>query len=76
MTLLLDQAIERARTLPQQAQDDLARLVLKLTESEQSVYELSAEELSALSASLAEADAGIYAGEAQVAAVWAKQPRR
>ena len=72
MTSLLNQAIERARALPRQAQDDLARIVLQLTEAESDTYELSAEELAALAPSLAEADARTYASDAQVAAVWAK----
>jgi len=72
MTSLLNQAIERARALPQQAQDDLARIVLQLTEAEQSIYELPADELAALMPSLAQADVGTYASDAQVAAVWAK----
>ena len=75
MTSLLNKAIERARALPQQAQDDLARIVLQLTDTEQSIYELSADELAALVPSLAQADAGIYASDAQVAAAWAKQRR-
>jgi len=73
MTALLDQAIARARALPQQAQDDLARVVLQLTEAEQSIYQLSEDELAALAPSFAEADAGVYASDAQVAAIWAKQ---
>ncbi|HEY8576344.1 MAG TPA: hypothetical protein VIL88_08410 [Devosia sp.] len=72
MTALLDQAIERARALPQQAQDDLARLVLQLTEDEQAPYMLSADERAALAPSLSQAEARDYAGDAQVAAVWAK----
>ncbi|KKC32689.1 hypothetical protein [Devosia psychrophila] len=72
MTTLLDEAIERARALPQRAQDDLARVVLQLTEAEQSIYQLSVDELAALAPSMIEADAGVYASDAQVAAVWAK----
>ena len=72
MTALLDQAIARARALPQQAQDDLARVVLQLTEADTSIYQLSLDELAVLAPSLATADAGIYASDAQVAAVWAK----
>ena len=72
MTTLLDEAIERARALPQRAQDDLARVVLQLTEAEHSSYQLSVDELAALAPSMIEADAGVYASDAQVAAVWAK----
>jgi hypothetical protein len=38
MTKLLDQAIETARALPPDVQDDIARVVLQLTGSEQPGY--------------------------------------
>ena len=72
MTKLLDQAIERARTLPQQEQDDLALLVLQLTGADQATYRLSDDELAVLAPSLRQADVGEYASEEEVAAVWAK----
>jgi hypothetical protein len=59
MTTLLDQAIERMRSLPPETQDDIARVLLRLAGDSDTVYRLSAEE----EADLIEADAQIARGE-------------
>ncbi len=73
MTKLLDQALEIARSLPADAQDDIARIVLQLAGTEAaSPVILSDDERSAIAASKEAAKRGEFATEAQVRATWAK----
>jgi hypothetical protein len=73
MAKLLDQALEAARALPADAQDDIARVVLQLAGHEEStVVALSAEERSAIAASKAAAARGEFATDEQVRSAWAK----
>jgi hypothetical protein len=73
MTKLLDQAVEAARGLPPDAQDDIAHVVLRLTgaDDEPPVL-LTPDEQAAITASKAAAARGEFATEEQVRAVWAK----
>jgi hypothetical protein len=73
MTRLLDQAVATARSLPPDAQDDIARVVLRLVggESEASLIALAPDERAALAASKAAAACGEFASDEQVRAVWA-----
>lgn len=72
MTALLERAIERMRALPPEAQDDFARILLRLAGDSESVYALTAGE----EADLNEADAEIARGElataVEVEAVFSK----
>jgi hypothetical protein len=74
MTKLLDQALEVARNLPPAAQDDIARVVLRLAgrDSEEPPVALSSDEHAAIAASKAAAARGDFATDAQVRAAWAK----
>jgi hypothetical protein len=73
MTKLLDQALEAARNLPADAQDDIARVVLRLAdEDDQPPVPLTPEEQTAIAASKAAAARGEFASNDQVRAVWAK----
>ena len=74
MTKLLDQALEAARNLPPDAQDDIARVVLRLagTDDESLPVALAPEERAAVAASKAAAARGEFATDEQVRAVWAK----
>lgn len=73
MTKLLDQALEIARNLPSEAQDDIARIVLQLAGANAaSTVILSEDEKSAIAASKEAAARGEFASEAQVRATWAK----
>jgi hypothetical protein len=74
MTKLLDDALEVARSLPPKAQDDIARVVLRLagTDDEAPVA-LSPEERAAVATSKAAAARGEFATDDQVRAVWAKR---
>jgi len=73
MTKLLDKALEAARSLPPDAQDDIARVVLQLTGSDESAaVALLPEERLVIAASRAAAARGDFATDEQVRAVWAK----
>jgi hypothetical protein len=70
MTRLLEQAIETVSTLPDDTQDELARILLQLAGVEQPPYELTPEEEADLDASLAEAERGEFATDEEVRAMW------
>jgi len=72
MTRLLEQAVEAVRVLPDDVQDDLARMLLQLAGVEQPIYELTSEEAADIEASLAEAERGEFATDEEVRAMWAK----
>lgn len=70
MTTLFDIAIETARQLPPKKQDDIARLVLQMASEDQSVYQLSEEELESLELSRKQARDGNFVSDDQVRSVW------
>jgi hypothetical protein len=73
MTKLLDYALEAARGLPAAAQDDIARVVLRLAGTDEAPpVALSSEERAAIANSKAAATRGEFATDDQVRAVWAK----
>jgi hypothetical protein len=73
MTDLLDRAVEAVRRLSPEAQDDIARLVLRLAAADdEPLVELAPEEREAVEASKAAARRGEFATEAEIRAVWAK----
>jgi hypothetical protein len=73
MTKLLDQALEVARNLPEDIQDDIARVVLQLVGSDESEpLPLSADERAAIAKSKEAAGRGEFASDEQVRATWAK----
>jgi predicted transcriptional regulator len=72
MTSLLDRAMEAARSLSPEIQDEIARLVLKIAGSEGAPIALTAEERAAIAASRAAAARGEFATDNEVRAVWAK----
>jgi predicted transcriptional regulator len=74
MTALLDRALEAARTLPPAAQDDIARVVLRLAGTDDGALpvDLAAEERAAIAASKAAAARGEFATDEEIRAVWAK----
>jgi hypothetical protein len=72
MTSLLDRAMEAARRLPPETQDEIARLVLQLAGGEGARIALTAEERAAIAESRAAAARGEFATEREVLAVWAK----
>ena len=73
MTDLLEKAIERVRAFPPEAQDDFARVLLRLAgDDDEPVYQLTPEEEADLDESDAEAARGEFATDEEVAAIWAK----
>ena len=73
MTKLLDQAIEAARRLSPDAQDDIARVVLRLSGADdEPPVPLTPGEQAAIRASKDAAARGEFATDEQVRAVWAK----
>ena len=73
MTELLARAIEAARRLSPEAQDDIARLVLRLAAADdEPPVILTPDEQAAIDASKAAALRGEFATEAEIRAVWAK----
>lgn len=73
MTELLERAVEAARGLPPDMQDEIARLVLQLTGGEdQPVIQLTPEEAASFDESFAQAARGDFATDEQIRAIWAK----
>ena len=75
MTKLLDQAIEAARRLPPNEQDDIARAIIHLTGSDAPPLSLTTDERAAIDRSKAAAARGDFAADDEVRAVWAKHGR-
>jgi hypothetical protein len=73
MTKLLDQALEAVRDLPPDAQDDIARVVLRLAGNDDvAPIPLLPDERAAIAKSKAAAARGEFATEDQMRAVWSK----
>jgi hypothetical protein len=73
MTKLLDRALEVARDLPPDVQDDIARIVLQLAgDSDTGTVPPTAEEHAAIARSKAAAVRGEFATDEQVRSVWGK----
>ena len=73
MTKLLERALEIARGLPSEAQDDIARVVLQLAGADDTQpVTLSSDERAAIAASKDAAARGEFATDAEVQAAWAK----
>lgn len=73
MTKLLDQAFAAVRSLPAEAQDDIAHVVLRLTGAEdEPPVSLTTDEQAAVAGSKAAAARGEFATDEEVRAVWAK----
>jgi hypothetical protein len=74
MTRLLEQAAETVSALPDEMQDELARILLQLAGVEQPSYKLTPEEAADLDASLTEAERGEFATDEEVRALRAISP--
>ena len=73
MTKLLDQALAAVRSLPPEAQDDIAHIILRLAGADdEPPVPLTPEEQAAIAASKAAAARGEFATDEEVRAVWAK----
>jgi len=73
MTELLEKAVEAARKLPSDAQDEIARVVLMLADADDlPAVKLSDDERAAIATSKEAAGRGEFATDEQVRAIWAK----
>jgi hypothetical protein len=76
MTKLLERAIETARGLSPDEQDDIARAILELAgQSDLPPVSLTPDEREAIARSKAAAARGEFATDAQVRDVWSKHSR-
>jgi hypothetical protein len=75
MTRLLEHAIAAANNLPANAQDDIARVILRLAraDDETAPVPLSPDERAVIEASKAAAARGESDTDEQVRAIWARQ---
>lgn len=72
MTRLLEQAVATVSALPDDVQDEAARMLLQFAGNEQVVHQLTPEEEADLDASIAEAERGEFVTDEDVRAMWAK----
>ncbi|MDB5523235.1 MAG: hypothetical protein JWM58_998 [Rhizobium sp.] len=72
MTKLLDQAVETARNLPADVQDDIARIVLSLAGEEREIITLNKAEEASIALSRSQAKRREFATDEQVRAIWSK----
>jgi len=72
MTELLEQAVQTARKLPVEMQDDLARMMLTYAGHDEPVIELTQEEAADLAEAQAEMARGEFATDAEVEAVFSR----
>ncbi len=72
MTQLLEEAIATVSALPDEQQDEVARILLQLVGAEQPVYVLSPEEEADLDASVAAETRGDFASDEEIAAIWTR----
>ncbi|ULO23542.1 hypothetical protein [Methylocystis sp. SB2] len=72
MTRLLDEAVAKARRLPDAAQDEIAQVLLRLAGDEAAPIQLTPEEERDLAEALAEAERGEFASDESIRALWAK----
>ncbi len=72
MTELLERAIARVRALPDDMQDDAARMLLVFAGEDESFYRLTPEEEADLIESDAEVARGDFATDEEMRAIWTK----
>jgi hypothetical protein len=70
MTDLLEKAVEAVRRLAPEAQDEIARAMLKLAEDEEESEPIDPEDLAAVLEALAYADRREFASDAEVEAAF------
>ena len=75
MTQLFQQAVATVSALPDEQQDELARILLQLAGIEPPAYVLSPEEITDLEQADAEIARGEFATDEDVRAMWAKYDR-
>jgi hypothetical protein len=72
MTKLLEKGIAAVKALPADRQDMIGALLLDIAETDSRKYTLTPEQLAELELSIAQADRGEFATEAEIEAMWKK----
>ncbi len=72
MTRLLDEAVAKARRLPDAAQDEIAQVLMQLAGDEAAPIQMTPEEERDLAEALAEAERGEFASDEDMRAFWSK----
>lgn len=72
MTRLLDEAVAKARRLPDAAKDEIAHVLMQLAGEEAAPIQLTPEEERDLAEALAEAERGEFASDEAIRALWSK----
>lgn len=75
MTRLLEEAVATVANLPDEQQDEFARILLRLSGHEQPVYVLAPEEEAGLDASIAAEESGDFATDEEMLVIRAKYAR-
>lgn len=70
MTQLLEKAVERLSLLPDERQNELARMLIDVAAQDIHPYTFTPEEHIAVEEGLAQAERGEFATDAEVAAMW------
>lgn len=70
MTKLLQQAVEKLSQLPEERQDELARMLMETAALDLQPYQLTEGERNEVEASLIEVERGAIATDEEVTAVW------
>ena len=70
MSKLLEQAIAKARTLPEEEQDALGAVLLTMTEAEGGIVQLDDETRAAIREGLDQARRGEFVPEEEIQALW------
>ena len=66
----MEQAVQKLSALPDERQNELARMLIDVAAQDLQPYVLSEEERVAIQESLAAADRGEFASDEEVAAMW------
>ena len=75
MTRLLEEAVATVASLPDEQQDEFARILLQITGHEQPVFVLTPEEEADLDASIAAEESGDFATDQEMLVIRAKYAR-
>jgi predicted transcriptional regulator len=69
MTKLLTEVLRKVAELPEERQDDAAHVLLAMLENDASPYLLTDDQLQEVERSIADADAGRFASDEEIAAL-------
>ena len=72
MSAMMERAVERLRSLPENRQDELAPVVIMLADDESVPSELTAEDIRIIEESRAEASRGEFVSDEAMQKLWAR----